>query len=57
MTGTPSGNKERKRKLERRRLISCGLCPYHRKENGYSRKPRTDKYKTKRIRGIDKHAR
>jgi len=57
MTGTPSGNKERKRKLERRRLIKCGFCPYHRSENGTSRKPRSDKYKAKRIRGIDKRAR
>lgn len=49
-TSTPSGNKERKKYLARRKLISCGLCPYHRKENitNRKRKARPDKYKNKR---------
>jgi len=39
------GNKERKAYLEKQKLISCGRCPYHRKENA-TPTPRQDKYKT-----------
>jgi len=39
------GSKERKAYLEKQKLISCGRCPYHRKENA-TPTPRQDKYKT-----------
>jgi hypothetical protein len=41
------GNKERKKYLARRKLISCGLCPYNRRENA-KRKPKGDKHKDHR---------
>lgn len=41
------GNKERKLHLARRKLIRCGLCPYHRSENA-SKHPRSDKGKNHR---------
>ena len=43
------GNKQRKKYLERRKLISCGLCPYNRNENA-KRKPKSDNYKNHRRR-------
>lgn len=49
MGAYPQGNnKERKLYLERRRLISCSYCKYHRHENlrkGWKQRP--DKYKEK----------
>ena len=40
-------NKERKQELEKQHKISCGRCPYNKKENA-NRKPKSDKYKNKR---------
>ncbi len=41
------GNRERKKYLARRKLISCGLCRYNRKENA-KRKARDDRNKNHR---------
>lgn len=47
MGATQGSNKFRKKELEKRREINCGLCPYHRQENA-GRNPRPDRYKNKR---------
>ena len=51
MGAYPQGNnKERKLWLVLRGLVSCGFCPYHRRENsteGGWKNYRTDKYKSK----------
>jgi len=39
-------NKDRKKFLEKQRLINCGLCKYNRRENA-KRKPKPDKHKNK----------
>jgi len=46
-SGPNTDRKERKLYLARRKLISCGLCPYNRKENA-KRKARPDKHKEHR---------
>jgi hypothetical protein len=50
MGATPGVNKERKRELERQRVIDCGKCPYHKGDNarsGHDRE-RDDRYKDHR---------
>ena len=44
------GGKDRKAYLDRQKLINCGRCPYHRKENRGARVPRDDRHKNPRRR-------
>lgn len=43
--GTDLGGKDRKAYLIKQRLVPCGFCRYHRKENAPKRLPKPDKYK------------
>jgi len=47
MGATAGANKDRKLLLEKRRLIRCGHCRYHRVEN-QGRQARPDRYKDRR---------
>jgi hypothetical protein len=49
---TPGLNKLRKLELERKKLIDCGRCPYHKGDNARSGHDRTrdDRYKDHRPR-------
>lgn len=47
-TGNFENGKARKKELENKCLISCGICPYHKGENKTWHRPRPDKYKNKR---------
>ena len=49
MGATPGFNKLRKLELARQRLINCGRCPYHAKENE-GRRALDDRYKDHRPR-------
>jgi hypothetical protein len=49
MGATPGMNKLRKLELARKRLIECGFCRYHRRENE-GRKQLDDRYKNHRPR-------